>query len=138
MSSTFLGLTLCPLHFLSQLRVLYLPWADCVPLHSSVGFVSTTSRCADIASTASRTVNYTVRPQVLPKPRAPSKSRVPCNLKQRIYDPSSYLLLHLLLSLCRLLVRVGHLSSCRLLVDVNYSLYQHPSEIQCAVQNIFN
>jgi hypothetical protein len=40
--------------------------------------------------------------------------------------------------MCRLLVRVDHLSSCRLLVDVSYSLYQHLLEIQCAVRNIFN
>jgi len=111
-SSTSIGVTACPLSFLSRLRVLYLPWADFVPLPSSVGFVSTTSPWADIASTPSRTVNYTVRPRVLPKPRAPSKSRVPCNLEQRVYDPSSYRLLLLLLSLCRLLVRVDHLSSC--------------------------
>jgi hypothetical protein len=133
-SSTCLGLTPCPLHFLSQLRVVYLPWADCVPLPSSVGFLSTTSPCADIASTASRTVNYTVRPRVFPKPRAPSKSRVPCNLNQCVYDPSSYRLLPLVLSVCQLLICVDHLSSRRLLVDVNYSLYQHLLDIQCAVQ----
>jgi len=42
-SSTSIGLTACPLSFLSRLRVLYLPWADFVPVPSSVGFVSTTS-----------------------------------------------------------------------------------------------
>jgi len=39
---------------------------------------------------------------------------------------------------CRLLVRVHHLSSRRLLLDVSYSLYQHPSEIQCAIENIYD
>ena len=86
-------MTACPLSFLSRLRVLYLPWAHFVPLPSSVGFVSTTSPCADTVSTASPTVNYTVRPRPLPKPRAPLKSRVPCNLEQRVYNPSSYRLL---------------------------------------------
>jgi hypothetical protein len=112
----FIGLTACPLHFLSRLRVLYLPWADFVPLPSSVGFVSTTSPCADTASTASHTVNYNVRPRALPKPRAPPKSRVPYNIEQRVYDPFSYRQLHLLPSVCRLLVRVDYLSSRQLLL----------------------
>jgi len=105
------------------------------------------------------------------------------NLEQRVYHPSLYRLLHLLPSVCRLLVRVDYLSYCQLyrpamsitkasstsevsstiqprtaclpslLVSltppsticvsttsprVDYSLYQHLSEIQCAVQDIFN
>jgi len=47
-------------------------------------------------------------------------------------------LLLLLLALCGPLVRVDHISWCRLLVDVNHSLYQHLLEVQCAVQNMFN
>jgi hypothetical protein len=70
-------------------------------------------------------------------------SRGPRDLAQRAYHPSScrqlipYRPLNILPFVCRLLVRVDHLSSRRLLVDVNYSLYQHLLEIQCAVQNIF-
>ena len=72
------------------------------------------------------------------KHRVPLQSRVPCNHKQCVYYPPSYRLLHFLLSLYRLLDCVDYLSSRRLLVDVNYSLYQHPSEIQCSVQSIIN
>jgi hypothetical protein len=49
----FIGLTPCPLHFLSRLRVLYLPWAVFTPLPSCVGCVSTTSPRADTPSTIS-------------------------------------------------------------------------------------
>jgi hypothetical protein len=58
-SSTFIGLTPCPLHSLSRLRVLYLPWAVFTPLPSCVGCVSTTSPRADTASTASPPADYT-------------------------------------------------------------------------------
>jgi len=51
---------------------------------------------------------------------------------------AQYRLFHLLPFMCRLLVRVDHLSSRRLLVDVSFSLYQHLLEIQCAVRNILN
>ena len=90
------------------------------------------------------------------KPRAPPKSRATCRYPRAAYLPSlvpyrllhllafvcqvlvPYRPLHLLPFVCRLLVRVDHLSSRRLLVGDNYSLYQHLSEILCAVQNIFN
>jgi hypothetical protein len=104
-SSTSIGFTACPLSFLSRLRVLYLCWAVYTPIPSCVGSVSTTSPCADNVSTASPTVNYNVRPRALPKPRAPPKSRVPYHIEQRVYHPSLYRLLHLLLFMCRLLDR---------------------------------
>ena len=90
------------------------------------------------------------------KPRAPPKSRATCCYPRAAYLPSlvpyrllhllafvcqvlvPYRLLHLLPFVCRLLVRVDHLSSRRLLVDVNHSLYQHLLEIQCAIEHIYN
>ena len=108
--STSIGLTACPLTFLSRLLVLYLPWAVFTPLPSCIGCVSTTSPRVDTVSTTFPPVNYTW------KPRAPPKSRVPCNLEQRVYHPSLYRLLHLLPSVCRLLVRVDYFSSRRLLL----------------------
>ena len=116
----FIGLTPCPLQFWCRLRVLHLPWADFVPLPSSVGFVSTTTSCANIASTASRTANYTVRPRVFPKPRAPSiEYHTTSNSVSTIPPPVDY----------------SFVSTTSRLVD--YSLYHHLLEIQCAVQNIF-
>jgi len=107
--STSIGLTACPLSFLSRLRVLYLPWAVFTPLPSCVGCLSTTSPRADTTST--------------PSPPADCTSTTPGSLEhlrslveQRVYHPSSYRLLHLLPSVCRLLVRVDYLSSRRLLL----------------------
>jgi len=52
MSTTISGLTVCPISFLSQLRVLYLPWDDFTTLNSSVGCMSTTCSRADTMSTS--------------------------------------------------------------------------------------
>jgi len=51
--SASIGLTACPLSFLSRLRVLYLPWAIFTPLPSCVGCVSTTTPRADTPLTTS-------------------------------------------------------------------------------------
>jgi len=116
-------------------NIVHKHWVDCVsplcfestacPL-PSVGclYAPTFLRrlCVDYlsSSTATPPADYTW------KPRAPPKTRVPYNLEHRVYHPSSYRLLHLLPSACRLLVRV------------DYSLYQHLLEIQCAIEHIYN
>jgi len=126
MSSTVLGLTRCPLHSLSRLLVLYLPWVDSV----SPTFVQSTAcpgpllgclqvdtflrrLCVDYHFLCLHPVNYLSSRRLhlsyTWKPRAPRKSQVLCNLEQCVYRPSSYWLLHFLLYLCRLLVRVNYL-----------------------------
>jgi len=112
--STSIGFTACPLSFLSRLRVLYLCWAVFTPIPSCVGCVSTTSPRADTVSTASPPADCTsTTPGSLEHLRS---LEYRANLEQRVYHPSSYRLLHLLPSVCRLLVRVDYLSSRRLLL----------------------
>jgi len=112
-SPTFLESTACPLPSFGCLH------APTILRRLSVDYHSSCWHLVNRLSSCRLHVNYTR------KPWAPSKSRVPCNPPQRVYDPSLYRLLLLPLPLSRLLVRVDHLSSRRPLVDVNYSLYQH-------------
>jgi hypothetical protein len=102
-SSTFFGLTACPLSVLSRLRVFYLPWAVFTPLPSCVSYMSSTSPRVDTVSTASPPANCTsTTPGSLEHLRS---LEYRANLEQRVYHPSLYRLLHLLLYMCRLLVR---------------------------------
>ena len=119
--STSIGLTACPLSFLSRLRVLYLCWAVFTPLPSCVGCVSTTSPCANVVSTASPLANYTSTiPGSIEHLR--SLEYCACNLNQRVYHLSSYRLLHQLPSLCRLFVRVDYSFVSTTSPRVNYLL----------------
>jgi len=62
----FIGLTPCRLHFLCQLRVLFLPWADFTPLPSCVGCVSTTSPRADTVTISSPSADcMSIKPATL-------------------------------------------------------------------------
>jgi len=125
----FIGLTPCPLHFLSRLRVLYLPWAVFMPLPSCVSCVSTTSR-ADTTSTASPPADYTsTTPGSLEHLRS-LEFRATSNSVSTIPPRIAYSTFY---HLCVDYSFVSTTSPC-----VNYSSYQHLLEIQCAAQNIFN
>jgi hypothetical protein len=110
-SSTFLGLSLHP-------------------LPSCVGCVSTTTPCADTPLTTSPPADFT------------STTRGSLeHLRSLEYRATS-------ISVSTIPPRIAYSTFYHLCVDysfvsttsplVDYSLYQHPSEIQCAVQNIFN
>jgi len=75
--STSIGLTACPLSFLSRLRVLYLCWAVFTPLPSCVGCVSTASPPADYTTTTPGSLEH-----------LRSLEQRAATLEQRIYRPS--------------------------------------------------
>jgi len=118
----FIGLTLCPLHFLSRLRVLYLPWAVFTPLPSCVGCVSTASPPADYTTTTPRSLEH-----------LRSLEQRAATLEQRIYRPSFRIDYSTFYHLC---VDYSFVSTTSPRVD--YSLYQHLLEIQCAIEHIYN
>jgi len=120
-SSTFLGLTSCPYLLPSALCRLSL----LVPTLFQPPLLLPTT-CQLHLEASSTEASSTVQPRTACLPPF-LISTTPPSTNCVSTTPSS-----------RQLVCVDHLSSRRLLVDVNYSLYQHPSEIQCAVQNILN
>ena len=122
----FIGLTPCPLHFLSRLRVLYLPWAVFTPLPSCVGCVSTTTPRADTPSTASPPADYTsTTPGSLEHLRS-LDFRATSNSVSTVPPRIDYSTFYYLCVDCSLVSTTSP--------RVNYSLYQHLLEIQCAVQ----
>jgi len=113
-SPLFLQSTACPLPFLGCFH------APTFLRRLCVDYLALCWHSVNCLSSRRLHVNYSRKPQAPPKPR------VPCYLEQHVCHHSSYRLLHLLPSVCWLLVRVDYsfvltTRSCWLLVRVDYS-----------------
>jgi hypothetical protein len=118
----FIGLTPCPLHFLSRLCVLYLPWVDSVSptfLESTACrlplLVPTSRQLPLILSTIPSGHEYYQSLEHLRSLEYHATSNSVSTIPPRIDYCSVY-------SLC---VDYSFVSTTSPLVDVNYSLYQH-------------
>ena len=89
--------------------------------------------CVNCLSSCRLHINYTWKTRVPPMPRAPPKSRATCHYPRAASLPSLLVSPTASSTIC---VDYSFVLTTSPLID--YSLYQHPSEIQCAVQNIFN
>ena len=89
--------------------------------------------CVNCLSSCRLHINYTWKPRVPPMPGAPPKSRATCRYPRAASLPSLFISPTPPSTIC---VEYSFVSTTSPLI--NYSLYQHHSQIQCAVQNIFD